>query len=192
MSETPVSIPANAPAGGISFTQPAMTAVSYFKLAPSYTVTFGWNMTDVLVTPTSLTFSAFCSSNKNTYPVGSISVPGTATSLTWVPWAYQAGQGGQQTPLVQGTYTLMVQDERGTTAIGSAGRFNYNNQLTFAFYTPQPYTPLAQWTCAACASSAHSLRPHPAFFGVVATLAVMIISGWSLIRSMLNHERSRD
>lgn len=143
-STTPISIPANAPAGGISFTQPPTTAVSYYKIAPSYTITFGWNMTDVLVTPASLTFSAYCSSNKNTYPVGTITAPGTATQMVWEPWTYQTGQGGQQTPLVQGTYTLMVQDERGTTAIGSAGMFNYNNQLTFAFYTPQPYTPLAR------------------------------------------------
>jgi len=191
-STTPISIPANAPAGGMAFTQPATTTIAYYKIAASQTMTFGWNMTDVLVTPALLTFSAYCSSNKNTYPVGTITAPGTATQMLWVPWTYQTGLSGQQTPLVQGTYTLMVQDEQGTTAVGSAGMFNYNDQLTFAFYTPQPYTPLAEWTCAACASSAASLRPHPALFGVVATLAVMIISGWSLIRSMVNHQRSRN
>lgn len=138
-----VSIPPDAPAGGISFTQPVTTTISYYKIAPSYTVTFGWNMTNVLVTPTALTFSAYCSSNKNAYPVGTVTVPGTATQLLWEPWTYQTG-AGQQTPLVQGTYTLQVADEQGSSAIGKAGRFNFNNQLTFAFYTPQPYTPLAR------------------------------------------------
>lgn len=138
-----VSIPPNAPAGGISITEPVTTTVSYYKIAPSQTMTFGWNMTDVLVTPSVLTFSAFCSSNKNTYPVGTVTVPGTATQILWEPWTYQTSQG-LQTPLVQGTYTLLVADERGTSAVGAAGRFNYNNQLTFAFYTPQPYTPLAR------------------------------------------------
>lgn len=185
-----VSIPPNAPAGGISITEPVTTTVSYYKIAPSQTMTFGWNMTDVLVTPSVLTFSAFCSSNKNTYPVGTVTVPGTATQILWEPWTYQTSQG-LQTPLVQGTYTLLVADERGTSAVGAAGRFNYNNQLTFAFYTPQPYTPLAQWTCAACKSGAVSLKPHPAMFGIAVTLAVMLISGWSVLRSMVNHDRQR-
>ncbi|KAF8318686.1 hypothetical protein DL93DRAFT_2043977, partial [Clavulina sp. PMI_390] len=175
-------IPTDAPAGSISFSVPVTTTVSYFKIAPSYTVTFGWNMTDVLVTPTYLTFSAYCSSNKNTYPVGTVTVPGTATQLLWEPWSYQTGQQGQQTPLVQGTYTLQVMDEQGTTAIGESGRFNYYDQLTFAFYTPQSYTPLSQWTCAACKSSAVPLRPYPALTGLAVTLLVMIISGWGLLR----------
>lgn len=138
---SPISIPADYPAGGMSMTEPVTTTTMYYKLAAGNTMTFGWNMTSVLITPSALTFSAYCASNKNTYPVGT--VPGTATTITWEPWAYQTGQG-QQTPLAQGTYTLMVNDEQGTTAVGKAGRFNYFDGLTFAFYTPQPYTPLAR------------------------------------------------
>ena len=141
MSE--ISIPANAPVGGISFTNPPATAISYYKLASNIPITFGWNLTSLYVTPTSLTFSAYCSSNGNTYPVGPTSVPATATQLIWQPWTYQTAQG-VQTPLVQGTYTLQVQDEQGTTAVGSPGLFQYNDQMTFAFYTPQPYTPLSR------------------------------------------------
>jgi len=151
-------------------------------------MTFGWNLTSVLVTPSVLTFSAYCSSNKNTYPVGTVTVPGTATTITWEPWSYQTG-AGQQTPLVQGTYTLQVNDEQGTTANGEAGRFNYFNGLTFAFYTTQPYTPLAQWTCAGCENGAKILAPNTAIIGVIATFAVMLISGWGLLRSMVNHDR---
>lgn len=138
-----VSIPADAPAGGIFWKEPATTTVSYYKLAPSYTVSLQWNLTSLYITPTSLTFSAYCSSNKNTYPIGPTVIPGTQTELLWVPWDYQTGQG-VQTPLVQGTYTLEVQDERGTTALGTAGMYQFNNAITFAVYTPQPYTPLAR------------------------------------------------
>lgn len=136
-----ISIPDDAPAGGMFWKQPATTTVSYYKLAPSYTVTLNWNLTSLYITPTSLTFSAYCSSNKNTYAIGPTSVAGTETQLLWSPWDYQTG-AGQQTPLVQGTYTLQVNDERGTTAYGTPGMFQYNNAITFAMYTPQPYTPL--------------------------------------------------
>src|SRR5258708_29413257 len=136
------SSPANASVGGMSFTKPPATAISYYKLATNIPITFGWNLTSLYVTPTSLTFSAYCSSNGNTYPVGPTSVPAGDTELVWQPWTYQTGQG-VQTPLVQGTYTMQVQDERGTSAVGSPGLFQYNNQMTFAFYTPQPYTPLS-------------------------------------------------
>jgi hypothetical protein len=144
----PVSIPADAPVGGISFTQPATTTVSYYKIAPSIPITFGWNFTSLYVQPSALTLSAFCSDNQNRYPVGPTDgiIPGTATSVVWQPWTYQEGNG-QQTPLVQGTYTLQVQDERGSTAAIRGGFFSYNDQMTFALYTPQPYTPLSgEWS----------------------------------------------
>ncbi|KAF8325804.1 uncharacterized protein EI90DRAFT_3071792 [Cantharellus anzutake] len=186
-----VSIPANAPVGGISFTKPPATAVSYYKLATNIPITIGWNLTSLYVTPTSLTFSAFCSSNGNTYPVGPTSVPGTVTELTWTPWTYQTGAVGVQTPLIQGTYTLQVQDERGTTALGSPGLFQYNDQMTFAFYTPQPYTPLSEWQCASCQKGAAGMtQPHPALFGIVAATLIMLLSGWGLLRSFF-HRTSR-
>lgn len=35
-------------AGGLSYTQPALTdAVSYYKIAPSNAITFGWNYTSL-------------------------------------------------------------------------------------------------------------------------------------------------
>jgi len=184
-STSQISIPANAAVGGISFTQPPTTTVSYFKIAPSIPITFGWNFTSLYVQPSALTLSAFCSSNQNHYPVGATDgiIPGTATSVVWEPWTYQTANG-QQTPLVQGTYTLQVQDERGSAAPIRGGFFSYNEQMTFALYTPQPYTPLSEWVCAQCNAGAGPLQPHPAVFGLVATIVVMLISGWSVLRNM--------
>jgi len=181
-----VSIPANAPVGGMSFTKPPATAISYYKLATNIPITFGWNLTSLYVTPTSLTFSAYCSSNGNTYPVGPTSVPAGDTELVWQPWTYQTGQG-VQTPLVQGTYTMQVQDERGTSAVGSPGLFQYNDQMTFAFYTPQPYTPLSEWECSSCQKNgARTTQPQLAFFGMVAVTVIMLLSGWGLLRQFLH------
>ena len=61
---------------------PPQTATSFFKVAASQPVTFGWNMTSVLATPTHLMVSAICT-NGNTYPVGPTDgiIPGTATQV---------------------------------------------------------------------------------------------------------------
>jgi len=187
---TNVSIPPNAPVGGLSFTKPPATTVSYYKIAPSISITFGWNFTGLYIQPTSLTVSAYCASNQNTYPVGPTNgiIPGTATEIVWQPWTYQTAQGAQ-TPLAQATYTLQIQDGQGTAAIGTPGEFQYNTQMTFALYTPQAYTPLTSYVCPACSSASGPLRTHPAVLGVIVTALIMLLSGWSLIRTMARRER---
>ena len=192
-------IPASAPAGSIVITQPPQTATSYFKLAPSQTVTIAWNFTDVIVTPTSLTVSAVCD-NGNTYPVGPTNgiIPGSATSVTWDLYSYQ--QANPATQLVQGTYTLMIWGNGGPNAQLSPGQLAPNDNLRFAIYTPQAYTPLASgeffpprscvlthlaslgWQCAICSGSLSSYTSHPAFTGILTLFIVMFLSGFSVLR----------
>ncbi|KAF8338636.1 hypothetical protein F5887DRAFT_982147 [Amanita rubescens] len=175
-------IPATAPAGSIVITQPPQTATSYFKLAPSQTVTIAWNFTDVLVTPTSLTVSAVCD-NGNTYAVGPTNgiIPGSATSVTWDLYSYQ--QANPATQLVQGTYTLMIWGKGGPNAQLSPGQLAPNNNLRFAIYTPQAYTPLGSgWQCAICSGSLSSYTSHPAFTGILTLFIVMVLSGFSVLR----------
>ena len=90
------SIPATAPAGGLTITQPPQTATSFYKIAPSQPITFAWNFTYLLATPTSLTISAV-GDNGNTYPVGPTNgiIPGTSTSVVWDPYSYNQNSGGQ-------------------------------------------------------------------------------------------------
>jgi len=182
-SSTTVSIPQTAAAGGLTFTQPPQTAAaSFFKIAPSQPITFGWNFTSLLVTPTHLTISAICD-NGNTYPVGPTDgiIPGTATQVVWDPYAYQ--QANPATPLAVASYTLNVWDDRGPGAPRSPGRFQENTGFKFALYTPQPYTPLASgWTCPGCSGSISTMAAHPTFVALLATFVIMLLSGWNLLR----------
>lgn len=141
-SSSSLSIPQSAPAGGLTITQPPQTATSYFKIAPSNTITFAWNFTSLLSTPTHLTVSAICD-NGNTYPVGPTDgiIPGDATSVTWDLWSYQ--QAHPSTPLAVASYTLNIWDDRGPGAARAPGLLQENTALKFAMYSPQPYTPLA-------------------------------------------------
>ena len=134
-------IPQTAPAGGLTITKPPQTATSFFKIAPSQPVTFGWNMTSVLATPTHLTVSAICD-NGNTYPVGPTDgiIPGTASQVVWDLYAYQ--QANPNKPLAQATYTLSIWDDRGPGASIKPGYLQQNSALRFALYTPEAYTPI--------------------------------------------------
>lgn len=147
-SSSSLSIPQTAPAGGLTITKPPQTATSYYKIAASNTVTFAWNFTDVLSTPTHLTVSAICD-NGNTYPVGPTDgvIAGTATEVTWDLWSYQ--QAHSNLPLVPGSYVLHIWDDRGPGAAREPGLLQENSALQFALYTPQAYTPLES-TCLFC------------------------------------------
>jgi hypothetical protein len=141
-STSALVIPQSAPAGLITVTQPPQTATSYYKIAPDETITFAWNFSYVLATPTHLTVSAVCD-NGNTYAVGPSNgvIPGNSTSILWDIWSYN--QAHSATPLAQATYVLEIWDDRGPGATRKAGYLSPNSALTFAMYTPQGYTPLA-------------------------------------------------
>jgi len=166
-------------------TQPAQTAtaVSFYKIAPSDTITFGWNFTSLLVQPSSLTVSAVCADNGFTYPVGGANgdgvIPGTATSVLWDPYQYEQTPGVQQ--LAEASYTLHINDERGPNALGTPGMFQAYSGLKFALYKPGVATPLSQWQCPGC-NSAYSLSARPGMIAVVVSLLVMMLSGWGLLR----------
>jgi hypothetical protein len=175
-------IPQTAPAGGITITKPPQTATSFYKIAQSEPVTFGWNMTSVIATPTRLTVSAICD-NGNTYPVGPTDgiIPGTATQVVWDLFAYQ--QAHPNKPLAQATYTLTMWDDRGPTAAVRPGYLQQNSALRFALYTPEMYTPMdGGWSCSVC-SSAGTYATHPVFISLLVTFFLIFFSGYHLIRS---------
>ncbi|KAH9478016.1 hypothetical protein JR316_0010251 [Psilocybe cubensis] len=180
-SSTIIFIPQTAAAGVLSITQPPQTATSFYKIAPSQPITFGWNFTAVLVTPTHLTVSAVCD-NGNTYPVGPSDgvIDGTATQVVWDLYSYQTNNPNK--PLAQATYTLNIWDDRGPGQPRKGGFLQQNSALQFALYTPQPYTALSDgWTCGAC-NSAMGIASHPAFISLFITFFVMFFSGFHLLR----------
>lgn len=137
------SIASSLPAGQLTFTQPPQTAAaSYYKIAANNPITFGWNFTYLIQTPTSLTVSAFCASNGNTYPVGPTDgvINGGATQVVWDAYAYEQRQGA--IPLAQAEYTLFVHDERGPNIVAQPGLLSPNSGMKFSLYRPREYVPL--------------------------------------------------
>jgi hypothetical protein len=181
-NSTSITIPTSAPAGLLTITQPPQTTIAFFKIAQSQPITFAWNFSYVLSTPSALTVSAICE-NGNTYPVGPTDgkIPGTATSVVWDAYDWQ--QSNANSPLAQATYTLEIFDQRGPGSARAPGLLQPNNALKFALYTPQQYTPISSgWQCAGCKSDAVPTA-HPAFFCVFLTIFVMFASGLAMLRN---------
>ncbi|KAI6003112.1 hypothetical protein EDD15DRAFT_2360992 [Pisolithus albus] len=178
------TIPQSAPAGILTVTQPPQQSTSYFKIAPSQYITFGWNFSYIIATPTHLTVSAVCE-NGNTYPVGPTDgiIPGTATSVVWDAYSYQTSH--PNLPLAQAQYNLRIWGDQGPDAPRAPGYLTPNSGLTFALYTPQPYTPISSgWQCPGCSGALSQYISHPAFVGIVATVLVMFLSGSALLRRL--------
>ncbi|KAI6104226.1 hypothetical protein F5141DRAFT_1128031 [Pisolithus sp. B1] len=170
------TIPQSAPAGLLTC-YPTTSAINLY-------ITFGWNFSYIIATPTHLTVSAVCE-NGNTYPVGPTNgiIPGTATSVVWDPYSYQTAN--PNLPLAQAEYNLRIWGDQGPDAPRAPGYLTPNSGLTFALYTPQPYTPISSgWQCAGCSGALSQYISHPAFAGIVATLLVMFLSGSALLRRL--------
>ena len=136
------TIPQNAPVGLISVTQPPQQSTSYYEIAQNEPITFAWNFSYIIATPTHLTLSAVCE-NGNTYPVGPTNgiIAGTATSVVWDTYAYQTSN--PQLPLAQAKYNLKIWGDQGPNAQPAPGFLTPNSAVQFALYTPQGYTPIA-------------------------------------------------
>jgi hypothetical protein len=184
-SSTSVSIPMTAAAGGITMMEPAQTgSASYYKIAPSETITFKWNMTDLYVQPSNLTVVASCSANGNTYPVGPTDgaqnvFDGNTTEIHWVPYDWEQVPG--QPRFAAASYVLQIWDERGPGSARKGGYLTPYSGTKFGMYIPQAYVPLDQWKCATC-SSAQRLIGEPFGLSIVTSLVVMIVSAYAVLR----------
>jgi hypothetical protein len=143
------SIDPRLPAGGTSMLIPTAGATTYYKIGDY--VTFAWNYTSLLVTPSAVNVLATCTMNSATYTLTSnMSVEETG-KVVWDTGKYQANA---TVPLLTATYTLYVVDvdkDIGDTA--SPGHLGSQNGYLFGMYSPQPYTPLNEFNCATCNSA---------------------------------------
>jgi len=143
---------------------------SYYKIGEY--VTFKWNYTSLIVTPSAVNVVASCSLNSEIYTISSnMSVKETG-AVTWDTGKYQATA---TVPLLTASYTLIVYDaQKAITDVASAGHLGTTNRYIFGMYSPQPYTPMgsgehfhilpeiqcsvganhqADWQCATCSGA---------------------------------------
>jgi hypothetical protein len=165
---------ARLPAGGVSMITPNPMSTSYYKIHDY--ITFAWNYTSLSVTPTAVDILASCSQNQQTYTIALNQTVEETQKVTWDTGNFQATA---TVPLLTSTYTLIVYDAAGAVSDRpQAGYLGVFNQFTFGMYSPQPYTPMADYVCATC-NSAMSLAEKQTYVGLLAMAGLTVLSfGW--------------
>lgn len=170
----------DAPAGGIDMKTPSVyEGMQYYKIRGD-PITWVYNFTSLIVTPTAINVEAFCSRTQQTYSIAynhSVS----ETTVTWDTDKFQATATNQ---LVMETYTLLVWDASvRKTDIPKPGHLGPYNRLQFALYTPSPYVDFKDWECPTCSDASHTTFNH-AVKVLLGTAVLTAISFTWFIRGM--------
>ncbi|KAF8535816.1 hypothetical protein BDD12DRAFT_321799 [Trichophaea hybrida] len=143
---TKVNIPVDAVAGSIQMVTPNVyDAYPIYKIGD--TVTFEWNYTDVLVSPSAINVVAFCSQAAQDF-----TITGNASAgMTRIYWDTGKYQSTATDKLPVATYTLNIFDASGSkNDVGQPGYLGPFSGLQFGMYTPKEYKPLSEFVCPTC------------------------------------------
>jgi len=118
-------------------TPPAIAGLQLYKVGDY--ITFAWNYTSLVVTPSAVDIVASCSANNQAYTIATNQSVGATGAVTWDT----RPSATVTAPFLTEKYTLMIYDAaKGVSATAQAGYLGTFNQLVFGMYTPQPYVPL--------------------------------------------------
>ena len=149
----------------------ALSPASYYKIHDW--VTFAWNYTSLSQAPSYVDVLASCSKNQATYTIAANQTFDQQQTILWDTGAFQASA---TIPLLTETYTLIIHDaQKDISATPAAGYLGTWNQFTFGMYSPQPYTPIADYVCATC-SGAMTRMERQTWGSVFAMVGVTIVT----------------
>jgi len=148
------------------------SGAQYYKIGDL--VTFAWNYTSLLATPTAVNILATCTANNALYTLAANqTVTGNATGVvTWDTGAYQST--ALSAPLLTETYTLIIYDAASSiSATPKAGFLATFEQYTFGMYVPQAYTPLGEYICVTCSGALSDMERRT--LGMVFGISVITV-----------------
>jgi hypothetical protein len=147
---------------------------SYYKIADQ--ITFAWNYTSLSRNPSAVDVLATCTANNALYTIAANETWEQMQTIVWDTGAYQSTG---TIPLLTETYTLIIHDAaKDVSATASPGYLGTWKQFTFGMYSPQPYTPMADYVCATCSSAMSSMEKQTyAFLFSMAGVTVLTF-GW--------------
>jgi hypothetical protein len=152
----------------------AMSPASYYKIQDQ--ITFAWNYTSLKKNPSAVDVMATCTANNALYTIAVNETWEQVQTIVWDTGKYQATG---TIPLLTETYTLIIHDAaKDESATASPGYMGTWKQFTFGMYSPQPYTPMADYVCATC-SSAMSLMEKQTYAFLFSMVGVTVLTfGW--------------
>ncbi|EFZ01010.1 hypothetical protein MANI_018330 [Metarhizium anisopliae] len=173
-SATRTQFPPDAPPAGVSMQTPntGLQPSGLYKISDY--VTWSWNYTSLLGTPTAIDVLVSCSAASETWTLtGNMSFQ---TAVNYV-WDTKQQANDIQSPLGVQQYTLIVKDsDASITQAPEPGYLGAYASYSFGMYTGQPYTAYPDWTCPGTCSAAASAFDRQAVGLAIATSIVTFLS----------------
>ncbi|KAL7918532.1 hypothetical protein ACQKWADRAFT_237345 [Trichoderma austrokoningii] len=139
-------------------------------------ITWGWNYTNLLGSPTAIDVLIGCSAVSETWTLTANMTYKPSVAYTWNS-SVQATDVAQ--PLSNNMYTLIIKDsDAAVTQIPDPGYLGTFNTYTFGLYTSQPYVNYDQWTCDACNAALAKFDHHVLGFAVTMGLVTVLSFTW--------------
>ncbi|OAQ68217.1 hypothetical protein VFPPC_04482 [Pochonia chlamydosporia 170] len=176
-NSTHTQFPPDAPPAGISMQTPNTNLQPSGLYKISDYVTWSWNYTSLLGTPTAIDILVSCSVASETWTLtGNMSF---ATSVKYV-WDTKQQANDVKSPLGVQTYTLIVKDsDAQITQAPEPGYLGAYASYTFGMYTGQPYTAYPDWTCPGQCSTASALFDrHAAGLAIGMSIVTILSFTW--------------
>ncbi len=146
-------------------------------------VTWGWNYTNLLATPTAIDVLVSCSSASATWTLTQNMTFETTASYVWDTKQFQLDN--VQNPLLVAEYPCRLRrGRRNQSATPTPGYLAPFTGFRFGLYTPQPYKPIGDWICSTCSGAMSDMeRRGLGFAMIMCTLTVLsftwFIAGFS-------------
>jgi len=138
-------------------------------------VTFVWNYTDLIVTPTALNVEAYCTDGANYFTIAK-NLSAHNTKAVWDTGEYQSTA---TIKLPVATYSLYIYDAaHARTEVASAGYLEPYNQYSFGMYTKQPYVNRTEFECPTCSGANSLIDPHALRFLIGMSMLTALSFAW--------------
>lgn len=139
-------------------------------------VTWGWNYTNVLATPTAIDVLITCSAVSQSWTLTTNMTYETSASYTWDTGAFQTAHIANPLPVEM--YKIMIFEAGSSvSATAEAGYLAPFTNFQFGLYTGRPYKGLDDgWVCATCSSGALSEMERRGLGAVVVMSLVTVLS----------------
>ncbi|KAM0260039.1 hypothetical protein ACHAQJ_002963 [Trichoderma viride] len=173
---THTTFDAEAPPGSIIMETPNVFAASAALYKVGDYITWGWNYTNLLGTPTAIDVLISCSTASETWTLTSNMTFKTSGAYTWDSAVQESSV---EQPLPVAMYTLIIKDsDASITGQPDPGYLGTFTGFTFGLYTPQPYLPFDQWTCDACNAALSKFDHHVLGFAITMGLVTVLSFTW--------------
>lgn len=138
-------------------------------------VTWAWNYTNLLGTPTAIDLLLACTTVSATWTLtANMSFEEAATYV----WDSKEQMTDASQPLLTEKYSLIIKDsDADVTATGEPGYLSAS-PFIINIYLPKDYTPLSDWNCATCNAARDGLEQKALGFAITMSLITIASFTW--------------